>query len=195
MEQMLISNAVDQAINRTDFAGLQGRKVFLEEKYLDCVDKPYLLGSLRHRIMQSGGFLVDAAADAEIVLEARAGAIGTDNTDRFVGIPGMALPGPIPIEIPELRVWEKRSQYGTAKIAVAAYDAATREPLGLGGTQLARSDDSHWSVMGVSPGATGTVHEELSQIPESNLFQDAVIATRNQTRRVAQSPSTGRKHR
>ena len=46
-EQLLISNAVDQALSKIDFTALDGQKVFLEEKYLECTDKGYVVSSIR----------------------------------------------------------------------------------------------------------------------------------------------------
>lgn len=164
MEQLLVSNAVDQTLDRTDFSNVRAKRVFVEEKYLDCVDKPYVLGALRHRVLDAGGAIVDAKDAADVVMEVRSGGIGTDNSERFVGIPGMALPGPMPVEIPEIRLWEKNSQYGTAKLAVVTYDAKAGQQLTSSGTRLARSDNSRWAVLGFSPGDTGSVHRELATI-------------------------------
>ena len=73
MEQLLISNAVDQSLEKVDFASLQNRNVFVEEKYLDCVDKGYIAGSIRHRVLQRGARLTDKREDADVVLEVRSG--------------------------------------------------------------------------------------------------------------------------
>ena len=40
-EQMLLSNAVDQSLDKVDFTPLYGQKVFVDDKYLECVDKNY----------------------------------------------------------------------------------------------------------------------------------------------------------
>ena len=65
-EQMLLSNAVDQSLNKVDFTPLYGQNVFVDDKYLECVDKAYVVGSIRHRVMRSGGRLV-AAADESLL--------------------------------------------------------------------------------------------------------------------------------
>ena len=162
LEQMLISNAVDQAISGTQFSSVYGKNVFVEEKYLDCTDKPYVIGTMRHRVLDAGGRLVDDVAKADIVMEVRSGGIGTDDTDKYVGLPGLAIPG-VPLEIPEVRLWERNSQFGTAKIAIAAFDAKTGQQL-ESGSRLARSDNSRWSVLGFTTGDTGSVNRELAAI-------------------------------
>lgn len=160
MEQMLISNAVDQALDKVDFTAFQGRAVFLDDKYIDCVDKNYLISSMRHRLLRSGSQVVDAADKAEIVLEPRSGAVGTNTSESFVGVPEIALPGML--TLPEVRLLTRSNQTGLAKIGMVAYDAKTNQVLGDGGVALAQSGDNNWYVMGVGPYQNGTVRQEVS---------------------------------
>ena len=110
-EQLLISNAVDQALDKVDFQSFRGRTVYLEEKYIDCVDKNYVIASLRHRLLASGATLAPAADGAEVVVEARSGAVGTSSSESFVGTPEIALPGML--TIPEVRLITRTRQEGS----------------------------------------------------------------------------------
>ncbi|RLS38442.1 MAG: hypothetical protein DWH81_10005 [Planctomycetota bacterium] len=159
VEQMLISNAVDQSLDKINFHPFAGHKVFLEEKYIDCVDKAYVIGSIRHRLLHVGCKLVDKVDDAEIVLEPRSGTVGTTNSDSYVGIPEITLPGMM--TLPEVRVATKTKQVGVAKIGIAAYDAKSRTSLGEGGVTLAQSDDTNISVFGIGPYQKGTIRNEV----------------------------------
>lgn len=179
IEQLLISNAVDQTLNKTTLPPLRGRSVFLEEKYLDSVDKGYIVGTLRQKLLAGGAKLVDKKEDSEVTVELCSGGVGTDNVQSFVGVPGMALPGPVPIEIPEIRLWEKSSQYGTAKLGVVAYATETGEPLHDSGTALARADDSSWSVMGLGPFQSGTVRDEVLLNTSGTDFTSRVANSAN----------------
>jgi hypothetical protein len=78
-------------------------------------------------------------------------------------MPAVAMPGPLPIQLPEVRLYERTSQYGTAKIALVAYQTSTGRMLFDSGRHLARGDDSRWSVMGIGPFQTGTVRREVSE--------------------------------
>ncbi len=160
-EQMLVSNAVDQALNKVDFAPFGGRKVFLEEKYLDCVDKNYVVSSLRHRVLMQGGHIVAKPEDADVVLEARSGAVGTNTANAFLGIPEITIPGMF--ATPEIKFINRVNQTGTAKIGLLAYDAKTQEALGIGGTSLAKSDDNNWYVLGIGPWQGGSVKTEVER--------------------------------
>ena len=68
-EQLLVSGAIDQSLSKVDFSSLNGQKVYLEEKYLECTDKGYLVSSIRHRAMYNGARIVGKPEDADIVLE------------------------------------------------------------------------------------------------------------------------------
>ena len=162
MEQLLLSNAVDQALDKSPLPPVNEKKVYLEEKYLDCVDKGYLIGSIREKLLQSGALLVAKQEDSEITIEIRSGGVGTDNVDRFVGMPSVAMPGPLPFQMPEVRLYERSSQYGTAKIALVAYHTTTGQIMFDSGRQLARGDDSRWSVLGIGPFQSGSVRNEMS---------------------------------
>lgn len=160
-EQMLLSSSVDQSLDKVDFTPLYGQRVFLEEKYLDCVDKGYVLGSIRHRIMRSGGILSAAADDADVVMELRSGGLGTDTTDSYLGVPEITLPGML--TLPEVRMAERKTQFAYAKIGIVLYDAKSRQVLGDGGMAMARTDDSNWSVLGVGPYQSGSLKGEVTK--------------------------------
>ncbi len=168
-EQLLISNAVDQALDSVDFGPFYGQKVFFEEKYLDGTDKPYVVGSVRHRLMLNGATLAASADDAEIILEARSGGIGTDMSETFYGVPEVVVPGML--TIPELKAATRTSQKGTAKLAFVAYDAKSKSVLGSGGTSLAISDYNDWAVLGIGPFKTGTVKQEIKSSTAGNQYR------------------------
>lgn len=167
-EQLLISNAIDQSLDKVDFSAFAGQRVFLDDKYVDGVDKNYLLGSIRHRIVYHGGFVAPAADQADILLEARSGGIGTDQAETFYGLPEVVIPGMI--TIPELKFITRTSQRGMAKIAFVALDAKTRNILGQGGTSLAMADANNWSVLGIGPFKSGSVKEEVSASVVSDQY-------------------------
>ena len=158
---MLLSNAIDQSLNKVDFTPLYGQDVYLEEKYLECIDKPYVVGSVRHRIMRSGGRLVGTAEDADIVMELRSGGVGTDTSESFVGLPEITLPGML--TIPEVRLAERRTQYGYSKIGLVIFDAASRKVLGDGGLAMAQADDNNWFVFGVGPIQNGALKGDINR--------------------------------
>jgi hypothetical protein len=158
-EQLLISNAVDHALDKVDFRPFGGQAVYLEEKYVDCVDKNYVIASIRHRLLTAGASLVTSAESADIVVEPRSGGVGTVSSESFVGVPEIALPGMV--TLPEVRLVNRTRQEGTAKIGLVAYDPQTGTVLGPGGQSLARADDNNWYIAGVGPYRSGSLRSDL----------------------------------
>lgn len=160
-EQLLISNAIDHSLSKVDFAAFQGAKLFIDDKYLECVDKGYVVGSLRHRAMINGAALVSKADDADVVLELRSGVVGTDSADSFVGTPEIVLPGML--TLPEVRLIARNNQSAMAKLGIVAYNPKTHELLGAGGVSSSLSRDNNWFVLGVGPYQNGEVKTEIQR--------------------------------
>jgi len=158
-EQLLISNAVDQALGKVDFSPMAGQKVLVEEKYLETVDKGYIVSSIRHNVLHAGGHLTAKPEEADIILELRSGGVGTDISDAFLGIPGISLPGMV--ALPDLKLVTRSRQSAFAKLGVVAIDAKSQQELPVGGVSLAMSDDNNWYVMGVGPYRQGTMEQEV----------------------------------
>ncbi len=158
-EQLLLANAIDQSLDKVSFTNFAGTNVFLQEKYVECVDKNYVIASTRHRLLAAGAHLVDSADKADVVLEMRSGAVGTNSDTSFIGTPEIALPGML--TIPEIKLAERRKQQAIAKIGMVAYDPKTNAVLGTGGTTLSASVDNNWFVAGVGPYQTGALKNEV----------------------------------
>lgn len=168
-EQLLISNAVDQSLSKCDFSSFQGAKVFVDDKYLDSVDKGYVVGSVRHRLMLNGATLAAKPEEADVVIEMRSGGIGTDNADSYVGIPAIVLPGML--TLPEVHFWEKTRQTALAKIGMVAYETKNHELLGAGGVSASTSDDTNMFFMGIGPYQYGTTKSELQRTTPRRVGQ------------------------
>ena len=146
-EQMLLSNAIDRSLSNVSFDQMAGRKVFIDDKYLESIDKGYVMGSLRHKTLAAGASLAKSADDADLVLEARSGGIGTDTEDSFIGIPSIGVPG-MPITIPDMKLISRSKQMGTSKLGLVAYDPKTGTGFGLGGqsTALTKHNDTYNNI-------------------------------------------------
>jgi len=184
-EQLLISNAVDQALSKVDFASFQGQRVLVEEKYLDCTDKGYVIGSIRHRLMLNGASIAAKPEEADVVMELRSGAVGTDDADSYLGIPQIVLPGML--TLPEVKLVTRTRQSALAKIGLVAYDAKSHQLLGAGGVSSSQSDDNNLFVLGIGPFQSGTAREELNNTTSRQVNQPHQPLPTT----VAFSPSSG----
>jgi hypothetical protein len=162
-EQLLMSDAVDTTISKIDFRPLAGYKVFLDTTYVvsagkaipgvpvpfNLVNSDYVISGLRQQLTAAGCMLVDTKDTAEIICEARCGALGTDGNNVTYGLPAsnllssassmIASAPPIPT-IPEISIAKREMKSAAAKISVFAYDRETREPLWQSGVAQAGSN-------------------------------------------------------
>ena len=166
-EQLLISDAVDRAVNQVDLSVLAGKTVYFDDEALeDAVDQGYVVGSLRQHLLAHGCYLKERRSEAEYVVEARTGAVGTDRHDLLYGMPATNLPGLFPLavpfvppSIPELPFAKRTDQMGVVKLAVFAYHRETGMPVWQSGviTESSRAKDI-W-VMGAGPFQKGTIYD------------------------------------
>src|SRR6478609_838462 len=134
-EQLLISDAIDRAVQTMDVHTLAGQNVFLDDsKVSDCVDKNYLVSTLRQYLLANRCQLKDQKDQADFIVEVRAGAVGTDRNDLLFGLPSMNVPQiplvqPVPAVIPEIPIAKRKDQRGIAKLAIFAYHRQTGTPV------------------------------------------------------------------
>ncbi len=164
-EQLLISDAIDRAVQSMNLQPLSGQTVFLDDSKLsDTVDRNYFISTLRQQLLANGCDLQDKREDAEFIVEARAGAIGTDRNDLLFGIPSMNVPQiplvqPVPAAIPEIPIAKRKDQRGVAKIAVFAYHRATGMPVWQSGIVRQESSANDVWIFGTGPFQHGTIYE------------------------------------
>lgn len=159
LEQLLISNAVDQSLAKVDFRPVSGAKVFLKTDYLDCVDKNYIVLSTRSKLLANNCTLVEKADDADVVLEIASGGVGTDRTGLVVGSP--EIPLGLMGSIPKINLYERNKAMGTAKLTIVATDTKSKQPVINSGYALARSDHQHWTMLGAGPVMSGSVADQI----------------------------------
>ena len=160
LEQLLVSSAIDRALGGIDWSPIRGAPVFVEAKYLDCVDKNYVIVAVHQRLLANGCTLVDKADDSAVTIELGSGGVGTDHLESYVGLPEISMPAS-QIALPKLALFTRDKSNGTAKLAVLAYDTKSKLPVINFGTTLARSDHSNWSVLGLGPVVYGSVPSDL----------------------------------
>ena len=173
-EQLLLSDSVDRAIDQLDLSPLAGRKVYLDTEYMKSfkganvfINSDYIISALRQKLTTSGCFIQATRLEADYVLEARVGALGTDSMEVTYGIPSSnglgtaasALSGvPAVPAIPEISVGKRNGVKGISKIVVFAYHRETSIPVWQSGSAIARSDARDSWFLGVGPLTRGSVY-------------------------------------
>ena len=177
-EQLVLSDSVDRAIDQLDLAPLAGRKVFLDTTYMQTYKGPnvyvssdYITSALRQKLTTTGCRMEINRTDADYVLEARVGALGTDTMEVTYGIPSSnglgaaasALSGAPPVPaIPEISVGKRNNLLGVSKIVVFAYHQDTGIPVWQSGAAIARSDAKDSWFLGVGPLTRGSVYNGVT---------------------------------
>ncbi|MCB9922743.1 MAG: hypothetical protein H6822_11210 [Planctomycetaceae bacterium] len=173
-EQLLMSDAVDHAISEIDFSAMSGQKVFFDSRYINnvkgvgFVNAEYIISSLRQQMLAADCRLQDEAEDADFIVEARVGALGTNGHEIVYGLPansGLSAaadfvpnsPG-LPA-IPELALAKKDANLGAAKVAAFAYDRESRRPVWQSGISKAKSTAQDFWLFGAGPFQRGTVYD------------------------------------
>lgn len=162
-EQLLISDAIERAVMKTDLAPLAGRRVFLDTTVLANVeDKDYLASTVRQHVLGSGCILAEKRDDAEIVVEARAGSIGTDRSGVMLGLPATSIEiAGNGTSIPELALVKRSDQRAVAKINLFAYHRSTGTPVWQSGAEHVASHSRDRWFFGAGPFQDGRVHDRL----------------------------------
>jgi len=162
-EQLLISDAVERAVMQIDMRPLAGRAVFLDTTILDdATDGKYLASALKHQLLASGCRLAAAADTAEIIVEARAGAIGTDRNDLLFGIPATSVEvAGNGTSIPEMAIFKRTDQRGVAEVNLFAYERTSGRAVWQSGLAHTNSNTRDRWLMGTGPFQDGDINERM----------------------------------
>ncbi len=120
IEQLLLSGAVDSALEKLDIPQLAGKKTYIDFTNLKSYDVEYVKTAVRARFAEIGANLTEDAEQADYVAEISSGALGTEYKSSILGIPSIPLPGS-PTPLPELALARGIEQTGIAKLLVLVY--------------------------------------------------------------------------
>ena len=195
-EQLLISNAIDEAVAKIDFSTLTGQRIFLDTTYLKAdrsagfVNTNYVTSALRQQLTAAGCQIFDSREQADIIVEPRVGAMGTDGHKVTYGIPkttglsaaASAFSGSPIGAIPEISFAQSDAQSGIAKVVVFAYDQKTRQPVWQSGLAKAESNCTSTWLFGAGPFQKGSVYDstrfagrDLNEVGNGNVLRSGLI--------------------
>ncbi|MFN0020083.1 MAG: DUF6655 family protein [Pirellulaceae bacterium] len=189
-EQLVVADAVDKVVAQVDFSPISGQKVFFDTKYLAGAklsgnpNLDYLTSSLRQQLLAYDCRLTDKVEEADLVMEARVGALGNDGNEATYGVPGSAAVSaaaafatgfPTGGTFPELSLGRRNHQWGAAKVGLFAYDRVSHRRVWQGGVSTGASQARELWVMGIGPFQRGRVYKEAQASMNSGpqLVKDA----------------------
>jgi hypothetical protein len=155
-EQLLVSTAVDHAIDNLKPQIPRGSKVYVDPQYFDIdasgnniILSHYTIGAVRDLILRAGGNLVGDRKAADLIVEMRNGGQSINHKTMLIGLP--AIPVPIPltgtVETPELALFKRDNQSGISKIALTIYRAKSGALASSTGPVYGDSHDTNWTVL------------------------------------------------
>ena len=150
MEQLLISTAADRAVDALPVEGLAGKKVFIDDSRLECLDKGYVVQRIRQAVVENGAYPAAEREGSDVTLEVASGALSVDKRNYLLGIPEVAVPMPFAggnLGLPEISILKIVSYTGEAKLVFTAAETATNGLLYE--VPVCRGDvlTAYWSVL------------------------------------------------
>lgn len=154
-EQLLVSTAVDHAVERLKPTLPAAAKVFVDTSYFDTAPADglllpkYAIGTVRDALLRQGAHLVDNKKAASVVVELRTGGASIDHDTFLIGIPSFSVPIPLAgaFTFPQIALYERDRQTGLAKLAVTAYDTKSGALAATTGPRYGTSDRTHYVVL------------------------------------------------
>jgi hypothetical protein len=167
-EQYLLTQATVHAIEKLSAEALRDRKIYLDSTYLTAATQPsqehsFLIGELRARLLASGVRLAQYREEAQVIVEVRSEAVGTDRYETLFGIPSIYFFGntigdtSVPISTPELAVYKHTRQAGYASVAFVAYWRDTGELIAASGPFVGKTHREDFWFFGFGPRTVGTI--------------------------------------
>ena len=149
IERLVLSTAADRVVKELEINKvLAGKKVFLDTSRFEGTDKAYAIQAISEKLASGGAYMIEDKSKAEIIVKARAGALETDHSTFLFGIPAIPIPvaGSGTLTTPEIALFKKAKQTGTAKIALAAYSRDGRL-LAATGPKHGQSYFTRWTLL------------------------------------------------
>lgn len=141
-EQLLVSTAIDRAVEHLDLAVPTGTKVFVDAEQLEGGDGKYAAAVLKDHLLRRGAHLVADRGKADAVVEIRAGALSIDDKKTLVGTDSFEVPVPFAgqaASIPEIALYRHKQRLGVAKLAATGYRTTDGGLLATTGPQFGYS--------------------------------------------------------
>lgn len=131
IEQLLLSQAVDEAVLAQEVPQVNGKKLYVSEEYLESYDSRYVAGTIRALLSENGGHIVNNRENADIIVEARSGALGIDSSSTFIGLPSIPIiiPTAGTISLPNLALYDAERADSVTKLSLLAYEADGGAPV------------------------------------------------------------------
>ena len=140
-EQLLISDAAEDAARQLKLKIPAKRNCYLDTTNFEGVDAKYAVSAIRQKLMEQGLALMETRELADTIIEIRAGALSIDSKGRQIALPGLPIDRILPVSNPlTFNQWTSRTDNGIAKISAFAYDKKTGRLISVAETVIGHSE-------------------------------------------------------
>jgi hypothetical protein len=149
-EQLLLSTAVDHAVENIHLDIEPGTKVFVDSSNFEGLDSRYAVGAIRDRVLRLGGRIVSERAASDNVIEIRSGALSADQSKTLLGVPAFDIPLPLTtqgLSVPDISLFKKSLRQGIAKFAATIYRTTDGALIDSTGPQYGFSHSTDYVVL------------------------------------------------
>jgi len=152
-EQMLLSEASEDAVRQLSMAIQVDRICFLDTTNFDGVDAKYAVSAIRQKLMENNLAIVDTRDNADTIIEVRAGALSINSQGKTITIPGVNLGSLMGGAVPTFNSSEytRKLDEGIAKFSAFAYDRKTGKLLAVAKPVVGRSQRGRSSTNLIRP--------------------------------------------
>ena len=117
LEQLLLSGAVDTALEGLQLPEVSGKKLHVDFTNLKAYDVEYVRLAARVRFAQLGAVLVEKPEEADLIAEVASGGLGTEFKSSMVGMPSLPVPNSA-VATPEMPAYRGGEQTGIVKLLI-----------------------------------------------------------------------------
>jgi hypothetical protein len=147
-EQLLLSTAVDHAVERIRLDIAPGARIYVDASNFEGLDSRYAIGAMRDRVLRLGGHIVSERAASDTVIEIRSGALSADQSKTLLGVPAFDIPIPAaPLSIPDISLFKRSLRQGIAKLAATSYRSSDGSLIDSTGPQFGFSHSTDYVVL------------------------------------------------
>ena len=174
MQQLVVSEATDRALAKLRWPSFPGRRVFVDARAPTGPEEQlYLRSAAERELVLRGATVAPKRGHADLVAVVIAGALGTEQSTKFLGIPQMQSVL-LPIPVPEVGLFKSKRQEGFARVETMFFEPHEKRALYHDGPRNGNAYWTEFSILLLGFYRTDTSRQPngfldtLKEIPPSN---------------------------
>lgn len=120
VEQALLAQAAERAMDEIAVEGLVGQKFFIKDDHFEATDGKYVKAVVANKMIDSGMIAADTEEEADVLVYPAVANAAIDDKEVLLGSPPLplAIPGLGALELPKAAFFSLDSQFGRHRSAL-----------------------------------------------------------------------------